>query len=236
MGYSFPLTFIFSRWLKPPTSIYIYIHAQFVQHIEFTQLYSLYLLIDSGGSWKARPFFWDFLSPGDSIRICRCWVDEPIAIKDTSNKRFNKDLSFQALNDGKATGALFCTLSSCAIHYDWGMIFNISHININPAMPRRVVVAAKHSFSYPGARPCRRPSPKILQPAGVFTFLGVRGGKKEGKIWRCLLEVLVGRFLVDFWPIFHNFLVLSSRKNREFTLFLCLWHPKKASDNMQETA
>ena len=53
---------------------------------------------------------------------------------------------------------------------------------INPAMPRRVVVEAKHSFSYPGARPCRRPSPKILQPAGVFTFLGVRGGKKEGKI------------------------------------------------------
>ena len=53
---------------------------------------------------------------------------------------------------------------------------------LNPAMPRRVVVAAKHSFSYPGARPCRRPSPKILQPAGVFTFLGVRGEKKEGKI------------------------------------------------------
>ena len=85
---------------------------------------------------------------------------------------------------------------------------------LNPAMPRRVVVAAKHSFSYPGARPCRRPSPKILQPAGVFTFLGVRGGKKEGKIWRCVLEVLVGRFLVDFSPIFHNFLVLSTRKNR----------------------
>ena len=85
---------------------------------------------------------------------------------------------------------------------------------LNPAMPRRVVVAAKHSFSYPGARPCRRPSPKILQPAGVFTFLGVRGGKKEGKIWRCVLEVLVGRFLVDFWPIFHNLLVLSTRKNR----------------------
>ena len=85
---------------------------------------------------------------------------------------------------------------------------------LNPAMPRRVVVAAKHSFSYPGARPCRRPSPKILQPAGVFTFLGVRGGKKEGKICRCVLEVLVGRFLVGFWSIFHNFLVLSTRKNR----------------------
>ena len=73
---------------------------------------------------------------------------------------------------------------------------------LNPAMPRRVVWEAKHSFSYPGARPCRRPSPKILQPAGVFTFLGVRGGKKEGKIWRCVLEVLVGRFLVDFWSFF----------------------------------
>ena len=56
--------------------------------------------------------------------------------------------------------------------------------------------------------------PKILQPAGVFTFLGVRGGRKEGKICRCVLEVLVGRFLVGFWSIFHNFLVLSTRKNR----------------------
>ena len=53
---------------------------------------------------------------------------------------------------------------------------------LNPAMPRRRCVEAKHSFSYPGARACRRPSPKILHSAGVFTFLGVRGGKKEGKI------------------------------------------------------
>ena len=52
----------------------------------------------------------------------------------------------------------------------------------NPAMPRRRCVEAKHSFSYMGARPCRRPSPKILHSAGVFTFLGVRGGKKDGKI------------------------------------------------------
>ena len=37
--------------------------------------------------------------------------------------------------------------------------------------------------------------PKILQGAGVFTFLAVRGGKKDGKIRRCVLEVLVGRFL-----------------------------------------
>ena len=72
---------------------------------------------------------------------------------------------------------------------------------LNPAMPRRIMWEAKHSFSYPGARPCRRPSPKILQPAGVFTFLGVRGGKKKGKIWRCVLEVLIGRFLVIF-PVF----------------------------------
>ena len=107
---------------------------------------------------------------------------------------------------------------------------------LNPAMPRRVVWEAKHSFSYPGARPCRRPSPKILQPAGVFTFLGVRGGKKEGKIWRCVLEVLVGRFLVDFWQNFHNFLVLSTRKNRViYNVFVPL-ASKKASDNMQETA
>ena len=45
---------------------------------------------------------------------------------------------------------------------------------------------------------------KILQGAGVFTFFGVQGGKKEGKIRICL---------VDFWSIFHNFLVLSMRKN-----------------------
>ena len=65
-----------------------------------------------------------------------------------------------------------------------------------------------------GAADPPRPSPKILQPAGVFTFLGVRGGRKEGKICRCVLEVLVERFLVDFWSIFYNFLVLSTRKNR----------------------
>ena len=100
----------------------------------------------------------------------------------------------------------------------------------------RPVVVAKHSFSYPGARRCRRPSPKILQPAGVFTFLGVRGGRKEGKICRCVLEVLVGRFLVGFWSIFHNFLVLSTRKNRViYNVFVPL-ASKKASDNMQETA
>ena len=54
---------------------------------------------------------------------------------------------------------------------------------------------------------------KILQGAGFFTNFGVRGGKKEGKIRRCVLEVLVGRFFVDFWSIFHNFVVLSTRKN-----------------------
>ena len=55
---------------------------------------------------------------------------------------------------------------------------------------RRPVVVAKHSFSYPGARRCRRPSPKILQPGGVFTFFGVWGGQKQGEISRCVLEVL----------------------------------------------
>ena len=76
------------------------------------------------------------------------------------------------------------------------------------------MVVAKHSFSYPGARVCRRPSPKILQGARGFTFFGARDGKKDGKIWRCVLEVLVGRFLVDFWSMFHHFLVLPTRKNR----------------------
>ena len=54
---------------------------------------------------------------------------------------------------------------------------------------------------------------KILQGAGVFTFFGVRGGKKDGKIRRCVLEVLVGRFFGRFFVFFHNFLVLSTRKN-----------------------
>ena len=105
------------------------------------------------------------------------------------------------------------------------------------ASPFVVEAKFKHSFSYPGARPCRRPTPKILQPAGVFTFLGVRGGKKDGKKnWNCVLEVLAGRFLVDFWSIFHNFLVLSRRKNRViYNVFVPL-ASKKASDNMQETA
>ena len=43
---------------------------------------------------------------------------------------------------------------------------------------------------------------KILQGAGVFTFFGVRGGKTEGKIRRCVLEVLVGRFLSIFGQFF----------------------------------
>ena len=43
---------------------------------------------------------------------------------------------------------------------------------------------------------------KILQGAGVFTFFGVRGGKKEGKIRRCVLEVLVGHFLSIFDQFF----------------------------------
>ena len=80
-------------------------------------------------------------------------------------------------------------------------------------MPRRAVVVAKHSFSYPGGAPLPPTFPKILQGAGVYTFFGVRGGKKDGKIRRCVLEVLVGRFLVDFWSSFHVFLVLSTRKN-----------------------
>ena len=54
---------------------------------------------------------------------------------------------------------------------------------------------------------------KILQGAGVFTFFGVRGGKKEGKIRRCVLEVLVGRFWSIFCQFFIYFLVLSTRKN-----------------------
>ena len=50
-------------------------------------------------------------------------------------------------------------------------------------------------------------------PSGCWGTLGVWGGKKEGKIRRCVLEVLVGRFFVDFGSIFHIFLVLSTCKN-----------------------
>ena len=80
---------------------------------------------------------------------------------------------------------------------------------LNPATPRRAVVVAK----LPGGAPLPPTFLKILQGAGVYTFFGVRGGKKEGKIRRCVSEVLVGHVLVDFWSIFHVFLVLSTRKN-----------------------
>ena len=50
-GIFLPIDFHIFKMVKATNQyIYIYIHAQFVQHIEFTQLYSLYLLIDSGGS------------------------------------------------------------------------------------------------------------------------------------------------------------------------------------------
>ena len=40
-------------------------------------------------------------------------------------------------------------------------------------------------------------------------------GKNDGKIPRCVSEVLFERFWVDFWWIFRVFLVLSMRKNSE---------------------
>ena len=43
---------------------------------------------------------------------------------------------------------------------------------------------------------------KILQVAGVYMFFGVRGGKKDAKIGRCVLEVPFGRFLADFGCFF----------------------------------
>ena len=56
-----------------------------------------------------------------------------------------------------------------------------------------------------GARVCRRPSPKILQGAGVFTFLVVRGGKKivkfEDAFWRPCWAFFC-RFLVNFSSFF----------------------------------
>ena len=45
-----------------------------------------------------------------------------------------------------------------------------------------------------------------------------------------------GRFLVDFCHFFHNFLVLSTRKNHViYNVFVSL-ASKKGSDNMLETA
>ena len=55
---------------------------------------------------------------------------------------------------------------------------------------------------------------KILQGAGVFTFLGVRGGKKEGKFEDAFWRSLLGGFWSLFGGCFHVFLVLSTRKNR----------------------
>ena len=49
-------------------------------------------------------------------------------------------------------------------------------------MPRRVVVAAKHSFSYPGRAPAADPPLKSFSLLGFSRFWGFRGGKKEGKI------------------------------------------------------
>ena len=64
---------------------------------------------------------------------------------------------------------------------------------LNPAMPRRVVWEAKHSFSYPGARPCRRPSLKSFSLLGFSRFWGFGVGKKrvkfEDAFWRFLLGV-----------------------------------------------
>ena len=72
---------------------------------------------------------------------------------------------------------------------------------LNPAMPRRVVREAKHSFSYPGARPCRRPSLKSFSLLGFSRFWGFGVGKKsvkfEDAFWRFLLGV--------FWSIFGHF-------------------------------
>ena len=82
----------------------------------------------------------------------------------------------------------------------------VARKRLNPAMPRRVVVAAKHSFSYPGARPCRRPSLKSFSLLGFSRFWGFGVGKKmvkfEDAFWRSLLGVfwsIFGQFFIIFW-------------------------------------
>ena len=93
------------------------------------------------------------------------------------------------------------------------------HQGVSPFIIRRcrAVVVAKHSFSYPGARVCRRPSPEIL-------FWGFGVGKKmvkfEDAFWRSLLGV--------FWSMFHHFLVLPTRKNRViYNIFVPLASKKR---------
>ena len=75
------------------------------------------------------------------------------------------------------------------------------HQGVSPFIIRRcrAVVVAKHSFSYPGARVCRRPSPEIL-------FWGFGVGKKmvkfEDAFWRSLLGVfwsIFGQCFIIFW-------------------------------------
>ena len=68
-------------------------------------------------------------------------------------------------------------------------------------MPRRVVVVAKHIALATRGRAGAADLSENPSGCGVFTFLGVRGGKKrvkfEDAFWRSLLGVFY-RFLVDF--------------------------------------
>ena len=70
----------------------------------------------------------------------------------------------------------------------------------------RPVVVAKHSFSYPGARRCRRPSLKSFSLLGFSRFWGFGVGEKRVKFadafWRSLLGVfwsVFGQFFIIFW-------------------------------------
>ena len=64
---------------------------------------------------------------------------------------------------------------------------------LNPAM-RRVCVAIRHSFSYPGLRPIRWPHTQIRHSAGVLRFWGSGAGKKDAKIIRCFWKLILAVF------------------------------------------
>ena len=74
---------------------------------------------------------------------------------------------------------------------------------LNPATPRRVVWEAKHSFSYPGARPCRRPSQKSFSLVGFSRFSGL-GWTKRGWNLKMRFGGPKNRKKVPFWHIFRT--------------------------------
>ena len=133
--------------------------------------------------------------------------------------------------------ALYCFIVLLSLYAHWFHCILESAAGrqpLNPALPRRAVVVAKHtsSFSYPGARPCCRPSSKSFRLLSLHVF------GCSGLVKRCQNSIM--RFGGTCWTLFAGFLLffwcLPSAKTLQFTLFLCLWHEKRSSCNMLKTA